>query len=67
VGRAFAGQNVKLRCDQKAHQWLVTSAEGAELARLAVDGISATELTGLVDEPATVAVPIQLSLPCFVA
>jgi len=45
----------------------VTSADGAELARLAVDAISVTELTGLPDEPATVAASIQLTLPCFVA
>jgi len=67
VGRAFVGQSVKLRCDPEAHQWVVTSADGAELARLTVDGITVTELTGLVDEPATVAAPIQLTLPCFVA
>jgi len=67
VGRAWAGQVVKLHCDQEAHQWVVTSTEGAELARLAVEGISVSELTGLADEPATVVVPIQLSLPCFVA
>src|SRR6266487_2671734 len=67
VGRTYAGQIVQLGCDQIAHQWLVTSADGAELARLAVDAISVTELTGLPDEPATVAASIQLALPCFVA
>jgi transposase-like protein len=67
VGRAHVGQIVKLRCDQVAHEWVVTSAQGVELARLAVEGISVTELTGLTDEPPTVAAAIQLTLPCFVA
>jgi transposase-like protein len=67
VGRAYVGQIVHLRCDEIAHQWVVTSSDGVKLARLAVEGISVSELTGLVDEPLTLAAPIQLTLPCFVA
>ena len=43
------------------------SAVGAELARLSIEGVTVSALTGLPDEPPPMVIPIQLTLPCFVA
>jgi hypothetical protein len=67
VGRAYAGQAVWVGCDPHAHQWVVSSTAGAELARLSIDEVTVSALTGLPDEPAPMVIPIQLTLPCFVA
>jgi transposase InsO family protein len=67
VGRAYAGQTLVVRCDAHTHEWVVRTAEGNEVARLAVQGVDVSSLTGLPDEPSLESHPIQLTLPWLVA
>src|SRR6266545_1822631 len=64
VGRAYAGQTVRIRCDPAARHWVVDDREGKLVTQLPVRGVDITSLTGLSDEPAVAEQPIQLTLPC---
>lgn len=66
VGRAYAGQTLLVRCDGHTHEWVVRTAEGSEVTRLAIQGVDVSSLTGLPDEPSVKAQPIQLTLPWLV-
>ena len=66
VGRAYAGRTVLVRCDPSARVWVVRDRDENELARLPVQGIDMSTLTGLGDETPVVEQPVQLTLPCFV-
>jgi transposase-like protein len=67
IGRAYARQTVTVRCDADARQWVVSTEDGAEVARLPIQGVDVTTLSGVRDEPLMGGEPIQLTLPCFVA
>jgi transposase InsO family protein len=67
VGRAYAGQTVTVGCDPVARQWVVRMEDGTEVARLPIQGVDMTTLSGISDEPLMEPSPIQLTLPCFVA
>jgi len=67
VGRAYVGQTLAVGCDPHTHEWVVRMADGSEVARLPVQGVDVTSLTGLPDEPPAEALPIQLTFPWFVA
>ena len=67
VGRAYAGQTLVLGCDPDTQEWVVRTAEGSEVVRLAIQGVDVSSLTGLPDEPLLEAQPIQLTLPWLVA
>jgi transposase-like protein len=67
VGRAYVGQTLALRCDPHTREWVVRTADGSEVVRLAVQGLDVSSLTGLPDEPPAEALPIQLTFPWLVA
>ena len=67
VGRTYAQQKLAVRCDRDTHEWVVRTADGIEVARLAMHGVDVASLTDLPDTPAVEVAPIQLTLPWFVA
>jgi transposase InsO family protein len=67
VGRAYGGQTLAVRCDPHSHEWVVRTGDGSEVARLPIQGVDVTSLTGLPDEPLAEALAIQLTFPGFVA
>jgi transposase InsO family protein len=67
VGRASVGQTVIVGCDPIARVWVVRDRDENVLARLPVQGVDLTMLTGLPDEPPIAEQPVQLMLPWFIA
>lgn len=63
LGRAYRGQTVRVQCDPKSHEWVVSQADGGELKRLAMSGLDVTSLTGISDLPVADLPAIQLTLP----
>jgi putative transposase len=66
LGRQQAGKTVQVRCDPQTREWIFLERNTEpphEIARRAVKGVNVTSLTGLEDRPATIPVPIQLTLP----
>jgi transposase InsO family protein len=67
IGRTYARQTVRVGCDPLARQWVVSTDGGTVVARLPIQGVDLTTLSGLPDELLIEAAPIQLTLPCLVA
>jgi len=63
VGRAAAGQLVKVVCDATTREWVVRGANSGELKRLPIHGLDATSLTGITDVSMHDLPPLQLTLP----
>lgn len=63
VGRAAAGQVVRVVCDAATHEWIVCVASDIEIKRLPIHGLDASSLTGIADVPMQDLPPLQLTLP----
>lgn len=63
VGRAIAGQVVRVECDALRREWVVRLISGVEVKRLPIVGLDAPSLTGIADVKAHDLPPLQLTLP----
>lgn len=63
VGRAAAGQVVKVVCDATTREWVVRVANDVEIKRLPIQGLDATTLTGITEVSMHDLPPLQLTLP----
>jgi transposase InsO family protein len=63
VGRAAAGQMIRVVCDASRREWVVRIASGDEIKRLTIHGFDVGQLTDIMDEPMHNLPPLQLTLP----
>jgi transposase InsO family protein len=63
VGRAAAGQLVRVVCDAATREWVVRVANDVEIKRLPIRGLDAARLTGITEEWMHELPPLQLTLP----
>src|SRR5207253_1675144 len=63
VGRAAAGQVVKVVCDATTREWVVRVASDVEIKRLPIQRLDATSLTGIPEVWMHELPPLQLTLP----
>ena len=63
VGRAAAGQVVRVVCDAATRAWVVRVTNDVEIKRLPIHGLDATSLTGIAERSLHELPPLQLTLP----
>lgn len=74
LGRPFASKQVRIRCEPTTHEWLIYERRSPTdpttetlIARQPIKQMDVHTLTGLDPTPVTLAQPLQLTFPCFIA